>query len=190
MKNNKNSFKMNIKDCLSNFPLRLSITDYCNLKCFFCSNEGMDLKQKNKNYMDIEFLERLIEILANAGLKKVSITGGEPLLHPNVEYIIDFLKKFHFQELFFHTNGINLTEGLIKKLVKNFTKVAISIHSVNFNTWQKITGGTRKQFNNLLFNLNLLAIFSKDCVIELKFVPISGYNFYKRGIYRFFGIFL
>ncbi len=178
MKKNKNDFKIDIDYCLHNFPLRLSITDYCNLACFFCSNEGMDLRQRNKNYVDIFLLKRFIKILANRGLKKISITGGEPSLHPKILDIVNFLNQFNFRDLFFHTNGINLNEVLMGELLKKFTKIAVSIHSMNFDTWTKITGGRREHFDKLLSNLSLLSESSKglDIIIELKFVPIRGYN--------------
>jgi len=171
-----NKEAITLKYYLNYLPLRIAVTDYCNLKCFFCSNEGMPLCNKNKTHININELKYLVKSLANEGLKNVSITGGEPTLHPQIIEIINFLNKFNFKNLFFHTNGINLTEKLVKKLSEGFTKIAISLHSANFKTWQKLTGGTKKQFKILISNLKMISKFSDRPLIELKYVPIKGYN--------------
>jgi len=165
-----------LKKCLDLFPLRISITDYCNLKCFFCSNEGMPLSQKNKIYVDIKQFKYLIKNLVDEGLKNVSITGGEPTIHPEIIEIIESLNRFNFKNLFFHTNGISLNKELLKKLSKKFTKIAVSIHSANFNTWQKMTRGTKVQFKQILSNLRLLSEYNDKFLVELKSIPIKGYN--------------
>lgn len=180
---NRNNIKL--RDYLSLFPLRISITDHCNLRCFFCSNEGLSLLQKNKLHIDIEQLKYLIKILVDKGLNNISITGGDPTIHPKIFEIINFLNQFKFKNLFFHTNGINLNEKLLKKLSINFNKVAISVHSINFNTWQKMTGGTKTQFKKLIDNLNILSKFKDKFLIELKCVPIKNYNYSEKEFKNF-----
>ena len=165
-----------LEKCLNFFPLRISITNYCDLSCFFCSNEGIPLCRKNTQNINLSYLKFLIKTLVEKGLKNISITGGEPTLYPKFNELIDFLNKFSFKNLFLHTNGINLDEGTIKKLTNKFTKIAISLHCTDFNDWQRITYGTKEQFNRILNNLEILSEYNKNFLIELKCVPIKGYN--------------
>ena len=96
---------VNLKESLRLFPLRIAITDYCNLNCFFCSNEGMPLFQRNKKHADIEQLKYLLTILIDRGLKNISITGGEPTIHPEILELIKFfnIEGPHLNDIFFHT---------------------------------------------------------------------------------------
>lgn len=177
--------KITLKNCLKLLPLRIAITDYCNLGCFFCSNEGMSLWQKNKTHINVDKFKYLINELAKAGLKNISITGGEPTIHPEITEIINFLRKFNFKNLFLHTNGINLNKEILKKLSGNFNKVAVSIHSVKFDTWQKITGGTKEQFKKIIDNLRILSKFTNHLLVEVKYVPLRGYNYSEKELRNF-----
>lgn len=188
IKNKERKIKINLKKILNNFPLRIAVTDYCNLKCFFCSNEGMDLSKKNINHADIGQLKNLIEILSKKGLKNISITGGDPTVYPHIKSLLFFLKRFDNINIFFHTNAINLNRNLIKLLSETCNKIAISVHSVNIQTWQKITRGSNDQFKKLLSNLTLLSESKKKPLIELKFVPIKGYNYSSKEIKDFLDI--
>jgi GTP 3',8-cyclase len=175
-----------LNKCLNFFPLRISITDHCNLNCFFCSNEGMPLCCKNTQNINLNSLKFLIKTLAERELKNISITGGEPTLYPKFNELVDFLDKFSFESLFLHTNGINLNNILIKKLAKKFTKIAVSLHSVDFENWQRITHGTKEQFNKILHNLEILSEYNKkNFIVELKYVPIKGFNDSKNNFKNF-----
>jgi len=167
---------ISIRKCLELFPLRIAVTDYCNLKCFFCSNEGMPLLQRNKKHIDLKKLKYLIKVLTKRGLKNVSITGGEPTVFPKIGELMVFLGQFSFKDLFFHTNGINLNKNLLEALSNVCNKIAVSIHTVNFATWQKVTNGQRMQFNRLMKNLRCLSELTNKVLVELKFVNIKGYN--------------
>jgi len=140
----------------------------------------MENHQKNLNNIDIEKLKYLIDSLHKSGLKNLSITGGEPCLHPEIIQILKFINKYKFNNLFFHTNGIFLSHNIMDLLFLNFNKIAVSIHSVNFSTWKTMTGGDLNQFNKILENLNYLSLLRKKSggrvVIELKMVPLKEVN--------------
>ena len=174
---------LKINFCLKNFPLRISITDFCNLHCFFCSNEGMPLSQKNLNHIKYKDFVSFVKILVKAGLKKISVTGGDPTMHPDIVKIVIFLNGLAVDELFFHTNGVDLKRSLVEELAKKFTKVAISIHSINFNTWKLATGGTKKQFTSLKRNIQKIKnLKDRTFKLELKYVLIKGINDSKKEI--------
>ncbi|MBU4348151.1 radical SAM protein, partial [Patescibacteria group bacterium] len=169
---------MRIKKALNNFPLRVSITDHCNLNCFFCSNEGMDFKNRNNHEIDLESFKYLVKTTKVAGLQTLSLTGGEPTIYSKIEELLDFVVSQKIPRTFFHTNGIALTKKLIDKYLVHFSKLAVSIHTTNYKIWKQLTRGKEEQFEILLENLNYLGELSKKkkIKVEVKVVPIKGIN--------------
>ncbi|MBS3064698.1 MAG: radical SAM protein [DPANN group archaeon] len=125
---------LEVRDILQRLPFRVSVTDYCNVRCFFCSNEGMVDEKRGTKHMDRIDFNYLAEVLVRNGLTNLSMTGGDPTLHPEIEQLVEDTEKLRVPVRFFHTNGIALTPPLIK-LLSGFSKVAVSIHSGNYETW-------------------------------------------------------
>src|SRR4030042_3080758 len=175
---------MKIEEILNKFPLRVALTDYCNLRCFFCSNEGMDLSCKNLRHIDLESLKYLLKVTKDGGLNNLSLTGGEPSLYPHINELLEYIKGLNLKQTFFHTNGAYLTKELIDNYLIHFSKVAVSTHSLNFEIWSKLTGGNRKQFDRLMENLRHLGEYSKAgrLLVEIKEVPMTGVNDSKESI--------
>ena len=70
--------------------LRLAVTDRCNLRCFYCMpEEGLRFSEKSE-LLSYEEMERLVRILAEMGISKVRITGGEPFVRKD---IVPFMKR-------------------------------------------------------------------------------------------------
>ena len=91
--------------------LRISVTDLCDLRCKYC----MPLKGVNKlNHKDILSPEHIQEIaysFAELGIKKIRITGGEPLVRNGIDKIIKMLKEIpEIEEICLTTNGVKLKE--------------------------------------------------------------------------------
>lgn len=86
--------------------LRLSITSACNMKCDYCHNEG-NLIQAT---MSSDTIFCIVSDLIPLGLKKVRITGGEPLVHPDIESICQTLSEKYGLEIGINTNGILLSK--------------------------------------------------------------------------------
>jgi len=171
-----------VREILKEIPLRISITDYCNLNCFFCSNEGMDASLKNNSKADLKNLLSLLKLLKKHGLEHVSITGGDPTCYPQLKELLDEINKLNFKKTFFHTNGVSLNKDLIRGELKHFSKIAISIHSLDFEEWRKMTGGKKSQFEQIINNLKLLSGEDYQDKIEIKIVPIKGINCSKESI--------
>jgi len=88
--------------------IEIQLTDYCNLKCVQC-NVGCDIVESNK-YVSLENVEKFVKDLIdlNVRMRRVSITGGEPTLHPLFFDVIDILKKykdFNDDRILLRTNG-------------------------------------------------------------------------------------
>lgn len=170
---------MKTSEVLNNFPLRISLTDFCNLNCFFCSNEGMPLDCKNIRHADIEEVLYLINVLYKNGLKNLSVTGGDPCVYKYLDDFLTGIKKYNFENVFYHTNGVALNKELLTKLVGIFTKIAVSVHSLNFDQWSRLTKGQRSQFDSLKNNLKNLEEYKEknnNLNVEIKIVPMKDIN--------------
>lgn len=89
--------------------LRLSLTDRCNLRCVYCMPEEGVPYEDLDNVLTFDELERIVRVMATAGLKKVRLTGGEPLVRKNVPELAARLSALPgIQEVTLTTNGILL----------------------------------------------------------------------------------
>lgn len=96
--------------------LRISVTAQCNMKCTYCHNEGQgDFK---KEFMSLETLRFITKIGLNYGVNKVRLTGGEPLIHPQIAAMVGMLKsELLVKNVGVNTNGLLLTPQKVQKLI-------------------------------------------------------------------------
>lgn len=92
--------------------LRLSLTDRCQLRCRYCMPaEGIAFTPTEKHLTYFE-TEQILTAFAKLGVKKLKLTGGEPLLHPELSQIIQFAKKkLHYESVTITTNGVLLKKN-------------------------------------------------------------------------------
>lgn len=103
--------------------IRISITSACNMKCIYCHNEG----NKEINFLTKKQIEEIIISGINYGLKSVRLTGGEPLIHPDIEEICYMISKKYGLKLGINSNGIE-TEKLLDLINKGYVnRVVIGI---------------------------------------------------------------
>lgn len=104
--------------------LRVSITSDCNMRCFYCHNEGQGIFV-NK-FMTIEALRSIVMMGIKFGVSKVRLTGGEPSLHPELIEMINMLKKdLVVRNVGINTNGMMLDSHLLNKLVESKLDVMV-----------------------------------------------------------------
>ncbi|MDI6850740.1 MAG: GTP 3',8-cyclase MoaA [bacterium] len=121
--------------------VRISITDRCNLKCFYCSNFRQFVPLKHSEILTYEEILRLIQILTEFGIKKVRITGGEPLVRKGVGEFLKEIKKIGgVERLTLTTNGTLLTRYIDDISEAKVDSVNVSLDSLKENTFAKITG--------------------------------------------------
>ena len=121
--------------------LRLSVTDNCNLRCIYCMPEDSKNESDNNNLTINEYY-RTVEILAKLGIRKVRITGGEPLTRKGIDELIGKINTIpEIKEIAITTNGILLDTYLDKFIKDGVTSLNISIDSVNKENFNKITRG-------------------------------------------------
>jgi cyclic pyranopterin phosphate synthase len=71
--------------------LRVSLTDRCNFRCFYCLPNGEPPLARKETILTFEELERICEIFISLGIEKIRLTGGEPLLRKDVEKLVEKL---------------------------------------------------------------------------------------------------
>ncbi len=150
--------------------LRISVTQKCNYNCIYCHMEG--IKYNISNEMTPKEIERVSRILVKFDIKKVKITGGEPLIRKDIIEIIEAFKKTGMNEISMSTNG-SLLKELAKPLRKaGLNRVNISLPSLKKEVYEYITGGGK--IENALEGI--------DAAIEAKLLPIKINTVILRGI--------
>ncbi len=122
--------------------LRISVTDRCNLRCVYCMPpEGIELFEKNE-ILTFEEMERFSRVAINLGVRKIKLTGGEPLVRKGiVDFIASISKIEGLEDLSLTTNGIFL-EGFAEDLkVSGINRVNVSLDSLNPKRYGEITRG-------------------------------------------------
>lgn len=120
--------------------LRVSVTDNCNLRCIYCMEEKDNkFLQKDEKLTDDE-IYRIVKESAQLGIKKVRITGGEPLVRPGISNLISKINSIQsIEEIYLTTNGILLAD-ILDELAENGLKgVNISLDSLKEDRFNKLT---------------------------------------------------
>ena len=73
--------------------LRISVTDRCNIRCFYCMPAENVQFMDRKDLLTFEEMERFVRAAVPLGLRKIRLTGGEPLLRKHLEVLIEMLAK-------------------------------------------------------------------------------------------------
>ncbi|RUM49131.1 MAG: GTP 3',8-cyclase MoaA [Hydrogenothermus sp.] len=123
--------------------LRISITDRCNLKCFYCRPEEHDFVPREE-ILSYEDMTRLVKALKKYGLKTVRITGGEPLLRQDLDVFIKMLKDVGIEDIALTTNAITLKKHAKALKEAGLSRLNISIDSLNPQLFYNITKGHLK----------------------------------------------
>jgi cyclic pyranopterin phosphate synthase len=122
--------------------LRVSLTDRCNLRCVYCMpQEGMQW-QAHADQLSVDEIVRVVETAAQGGVKRVRLTGGEPLVHPHIIEIVRRIASIqNIEEVSLTTNAM-LLEKMAQPLADaGLTRVNISLDSLDADKFRRITRG-------------------------------------------------
>lgn len=119
--------------------LRISVTENCNLKCIYCIDDNILNTYKNDILSDDEIVKIATEC-ASLGIKKIRITGGEPLVRKNIENLIYRLNNIkEIEEIYITTNGVLLNDKIEILKENGLTGVNISLDSLDKDRFKKLT---------------------------------------------------
>lgn len=120
--------------------LRVSVTDNCNLRCLYCMDEKDNEFLKNNEKLTDEEIYRVVKESALLGIKKVRITGGEPLVRPGIAKLISKINSISgIEEIYLTTNGILLADMLDELSENGLKGVNISLDSLKEDRFNKLT---------------------------------------------------
>ena len=122
--------------------LRVSVIDRCNLKCFYCVPDVGSCSPDVSEVMSLEEIIKIIKAASSLGIKKVRLTGGEPLVRKDIVEMVSKISEIEgITDISLTTNGVMLNE-LAPALVKaGLNRVNISLDSMNPANFKKITRG-------------------------------------------------
>ena len=122
--------------------LRLSVTDRCNFRCFYCIPKGYKDFTAPETWLTLDEIERLVRLFSELGVAKVRITGGEPLVRQDLP---EMIKRFEalplIEDLSLSTNASKLAQhaGVLKEA--GVGRINVSLDSLNPAVFHKITQG-------------------------------------------------
>lgn len=116
--------------------LRISITNRCNINCFYCHHDGI-IAQKYE--MTPSEIERIARIAINLGIEKIRLSGGEPLIREDIIDIIKKISALGFKDVSLTTNGILLEKYSEKLKESGLNRANVSFDTLNPKTYRFIT---------------------------------------------------
>ena len=122
--------------------LRISLTDRCNLRCVYCMPKDGGQWQPHADQLSVDEIVRVVETAAQGGVSRVRLTGGEPLVHPNIVEIVRRIASIdNIEEVSLTTNAM-LLERLAQPLADaGLRRVNISLDTLNRDRFKQITRG-------------------------------------------------
>ena len=122
--------------------LRVSLTDRCNFRCFYCLPHGEPPIAPKEQMLSFEEIEFVCDIFVSLGIEKIRLTGGEPMLRRDIETIIRKLGKLKpaLHDLALTTNGYFLPERAQGLKDAGLDRVTISLDSLKRDVFKRMTG--------------------------------------------------
>lgn len=121
--------------------LRISVTDRCNFRCQFCMPEGEEYHFfRREEILSFEEIRDFVRSILPLGIKKVRLTGGEPLLRRDIEKLIAMLSALPIEDLSLTTNGFFLKEKAKDLKSAGLNRITVSLHSLKDEVFSKLVG--------------------------------------------------
>ncbi|WDI40959.1 GTP 3',8-cyclase MoaA [Bremerella sp. P1] len=164
--------------------LRISVTDRCNIRCFYCMPlENARFKPRDE-LLTFEEMTRVVRVAAGHGISKLRLTGGEPLVRSNLSQLIQMLKAVPgIQEIALTTNGILLPDQAADLKSAGLDRLNISLDALSEELFERITRrqGVQKVLDGIAAaksvgfeNVRLNAVAIQN-LTECEIVPLANF---------------
>jgi cyclic pyranopterin phosphate synthase len=155
--------------------LRVSVTDRCDFRCTYCMSEHMTFLPK-KDLLTLEELDRLCTAFIEKGVKKLRLTGGEPLVRKNIIHLIGELSR-HLQsgaleELTLTTNGSQLARFAPELAAHGVKRINVSLDTLDPEKFRAITRWG--DFSRVMEGID--AAQDAGIKVKLNAVALKGFN--------------
>lgn len=151
--------------------LRISLTDNCNLRCFYCMPEEEYDFAASSALMQLDEIVKIATIFVEHGVKKIRLTGGEPLVRKDASAIISALAQLPVQ-LTMTTNGARLHEFKEVILQSGIKSINISLDTLQADKFLYIT--RRNIFQQVMQNIDLM--LQEQMHVKINVVVMKGLN--------------
>jgi cyclic pyranopterin phosphate synthase len=154
--------------------LRLSVTDRCNLRCVYCMPEEGVPFQPHSEILTYEEMLHFVKIAIQSGIRKIRLTGGEPLVRKGIIGFLERLCKVNeLEEITLTTNGVLLKDFASRLKNCGLTRVNVSLDTLKPQRFLRITG--RDFFNRVWEGIQEAERVGLD-PIKINVVAIKGTN--------------
>lgn len=128
------------------FTLRISVTDRCQLRCRYCMPPEGIACGCHKDILSYEEITQLVRIIHEThGVSKLRLTGGEPLVRPQIEKLVAMLTDLAIPDIALTTNALKLAPLAAPLKTAGLQRINISLDALSPETFQRITGSSNVQ---------------------------------------------
>ena len=122
--------------------LRISVTDRCNFRCFYCLPNGEPPLARKDTILTFEEIAYIAEIFVSLGIEKIRLTGGEPMIRRNIETLVERLAKLKPQlvDLALTTNGFDIPRKAETLKRAGLDRMTLSLDTLDTKRFREITG--------------------------------------------------
>ncbi len=155
--------------------LRVSVTDRCDFRCVYCMSENMTFLPKS-DVLSLEELDRICSVFIQNGIKKLRLTGGEPLVRRNIMSLFKNLSRHlvsgELTELTLTTNGSQLQKYASELVDYGIKRINVSLDSLDADKFKRLTrwGDLKK----VLSGIN--AAKASGLAIKINTVALKNFN--------------
>lgn len=176
---------MFVYDIYPQRKMRLSITDKCNMNCFFCHSEGNFTS--NNNNISLPAIEQLLVQAQKMNFSEITVTGGEPLLYfEGLSFILSNCRKWiHPPKIKICTNGVLLDEDKIQTIKKYNGKIEfnISLHAIDNRIIELIS---HKKISTDMYDKMFSSLAEQNIDFRVNCVMLKGINDSRQALITFF----
>jgi GTP 3',8-cyclase len=153
--------------------LRISVTDRCNFRCVYCRSADPENYREHDEILSWTELERLARIFVGLGIRKVRLTGGEPLVRDGLEKYVAYLKGLGVQDLSMTTNGHLLADRCEALIAAGLHRINISLDSLDPLKFEKIT--RTRSYDTVMRGIDK-AQATRLAPVKVNAVLVCGFN--------------
>jgi len=121
--------------------VRLSLTDKCNFRCFYCIPEGFNNFETPEHWLSFDEIEQIIRVFSQLGVNRVRLTGGEPLVRKNIAQLVTRLSQLEgVSDLSLSTNASLLKQQASDLSTAGINRINVSLDTLKHDLFKDITG--------------------------------------------------
>lgn len=163
---------MSVKDQYNRpiLSFRMSITNRCNLNCLYCHHDGM---LPSKDEMTPLEIEKITKIAKDLGVRRVRLSGGEPLIRKDIVDIVDKISQIGFKDISITTNGTYLSKYSKDLKDAGLDRVNVSLDTLNKDRYKFLT---KKDYLDSVKDGILKAVEVGLSPVKINMVMMKGIN--------------